>query len=134
MLNVRKFIAQGTQKGVRRSERRYVTISALCIIDSKANSFKKMIKNHISAQFLPMQRRILSHCNMHLYQYPNSSELADILAVYTARYTKLRTQGGTKEQFDTCRQAIEFLMAEIQARKTNEETNLPVEEKHLKTN
>ncbi len=60
---------------------------------------------------------------MQLFQDPSETELMDVLAEYTARYNRLCKEGGTKEQFDTCRQAVMFLIAEIEARHKKEETN-----------
>ncbi len=45
------------------------------------------------------------------------SALVDMLASYTANYTKMRVEGGTGKQIASCNLAIKALQAEIASRK-----------------
>ena len=54
---------------------------------------------------------------MEQFQNLNQSDLVDILAEYTAKYSKLKTEGGTKEEFNHCVLTIKYLTAVIESRK-----------------
>ena len=43
--------------------------------------------------------------------------LIDMLSEYTAKYTRMRTEGGSTEDFNNCLQTLELLTAEIESRK-----------------
>jgi len=48
----------------------------------------------------------------------NLTDLLDMLSAYTGQYMKMLMQGATKEQFETCREAITQIQIEVEARKT----------------
>jgi hypothetical protein len=52
-----------------------------------------------------------------------TSELYDLLAQLTNQYMKMLSDGGTKHEFDQCREMIISLQAEIMTRKQQKPQN-----------
>jgi len=50
----------------------------------------------------------------------NQTALVDLLAEYTAKYSKLRTEGGLKKEFDHCLLTIKYLTKIIESKKKEE--------------
>lgn len=57
------------------------------------------------------------------FKHLEHSALLDQLAHYTAAYTKLLHENGTSQEKDECRQLIQRLLAEINIRERERETN-----------
>jgi len=47
--------------------------------------------------------------------------LVDMLSVYTAKYSKMLTDGGDKEDFEQCKQTVLLLQKEISSRTKQEQ-------------
>lgn len=54
---------------------------------------------------------------MEQFQNLNQSALVDKLAEYTTKYSKLKAEGGMKEEFNHCVLTIRYLTAVIDSRK-----------------
>jgi hypothetical protein len=52
--------------------------------------------------------------NLHTLELP---ALVDMLATYTADYTRMLTEGALKEEFEQCKMTIALLQKEIEFRK-----------------
>jgi hypothetical protein len=63
---------------------------------------------------------------MEQLQNLNQSALVDLLAEYTARYSKLKAEGGTKEEFNHCVLTIKYLTAVIESKKKGGEPDSEV--------
>ena len=53
-----------------------------------------------------------------------NSELMDLLAKYTSDYTRMMSEGTSKEEYEKCKMTIKALQAEIELRKSNDSTNI----------
>ncbi len=60
---------------------------------------------------------------MEQFQNLNQSALVDRLAEYTAKYSRLKAEGGAKEEFNHCVLTIKYLTAVIESRKNVEHQN-----------
>jgi hypothetical protein len=54
---------------------------------------------------------------MRPFEILDTSELVNVLAEYTTRYTKLLTDGGKNKDIINCRETMQSLIAEIELRK-----------------
>jgi len=54
---------------------------------------------------------------MRPFEILDTSTLVNALAEYTARYTKLLTEGGQRKDIVNCRETMQSLIAEIELRK-----------------
>ena len=66
---------------------------------------------------------------MRPFEILDTHDLISALADYTARYTKLLTEGGKQRDIITCREMIQSLIDEIESRKA-EEVNEPASRKY----
>jgi len=55
---------------------------------------------------------------MRPFEIMDTSELVNVLAEYTTRYTKLLTDGGKNKDIINCRETMQSLISEIELRKT----------------
>jgi hypothetical protein len=55
---------------------------------------------------------------MQSFENFDQSALVDALAEYTARYSRMLSEGGNSEDIDHCRDIINSLMSEINSRKS----------------
>jgi hypothetical protein len=62
-----------------------------------------------------------------IFQNLDYSILLDTLAQHTAIYTKLLNENGTSQDKDECRQVIHRILAEINIRERERETNDPAD-------
>ena len=53
-----------------------------------------------------------------------NSELMDLLAKYTSDYTRMMSEGTSKEDYEKCNMTIKALQAEIELRKSNDSTDI----------
>ena len=54
---------------------------------------------------------------MRPFEVLETTDLVGVLAEYTARYTKMLTEGGKKKDILNCQETIRALIAEIELRK-----------------
>ncbi len=54
---------------------------------------------------------------MQEYQNLELSALIDMLSQHTAKYSRLLTEGCSEEEYNSCKEIIQFLQAEIETRK-----------------
>jgi hypothetical protein len=57
---------------------------------------------------------------MEQFQHLSQSALVDNLSEYTTKYTRMRAEGGSEEEFNLCLQTIKYLTSEIESRKKQE--------------
>ena len=62
---------------------------------------------------------------MRPFEILDTSTLVNALAEYTARYTKLLTEGGREKDIINCRETMQSLIAEIELRKGSENAKKP---------
>jgi hypothetical protein len=65
---------------------------------------------------------------MRPFEVLDTSELVNVLAEYTTRYTKLLTDGGKNKDIVNCRETMQSLIAEIELRKGLKTTKKPPEQ------
>jgi hypothetical protein len=57
---------------------------------------------------------------MRPFEVLETADLVNALAEYTARYTKMMTEGGKEKDIINCRETIHAMIAEIELRKRSE--------------
>jgi hypothetical protein len=57
---------------------------------------------------------------MRPFEILDTNTLIDALAEYTAKYTKILSEGGNKKDMVNCQETIQSLIAEIELRKRSE--------------
>ena len=55
---------------------------------------------------------------MRPFEVLDTSDLVKVLSEYTAKYTKLLTEGGKKKDIINCKETIQSLIAEVELRKS----------------
>ena len=64
---------------------------------------------------------------MRPFEILDTSELVNVLAEYTTKYTKLLTDGGKNKDIVNCRETMQTLITEIELRKRPKNTLKPPE-------
>ena len=54
---------------------------------------------------------------MRPFEVLDTSDLVNVLSEYTAKYTKLHTEGGKEKDMINCKETIQSLITEIELRK-----------------
>jgi hypothetical protein len=62
---------------------------------------------------------------MRPFELLDTTALVDALAEYTARYTKIHSEGGKKTDMVNCQETIKSLISEIELRKNSKNLNEP---------
>ena len=55
---------------------------------------------------------------MRPFEVLDTSDLVNVLSEYTAKYTKLHTEGGKEKDIINCKETIQSLITEIELRKS----------------
>lgn len=62
---------------------------------------------------------------MRPFEVMESTDLVNVLAEYTSRYTKMITEGGKQKDITNCKETIQALISEIELRKRPRTTDDP---------
>ena len=62
---------------------------------------------------------------MRPFEILDTTALVDVLAEYTARYTKMMAEGGKEKDMVHCQETIKSLITEIELRKKSEKRDEP---------